>query len=738
MSAAIAPTGEAALVQTIDVPYRVEVADPIGFFDLANVATSLADLVPHLTTLVPLQSSPNGGSAPDQATPERRDGDASQSQRQPRQAMECRVALQFPDELLFVSDAVVSAMFTLMDDLTVQRDSLKAIQFDFVILADTQYSACCVDEVAAQHIAANVLVHFGRSCLSQASHMPVLFAFGNFPIDVDHVAQSLADVPTALVIYDVMYAHAMPALAAKVAPTVRFATIERRVSSTDGSTHYTRNLPTKEELDADTTVVVIGPPSPLVSHYSLVFGQHSLLHYDPLSRECSRPRSLLMKRYALMTKARDADIIGIVVGTLGVANYIDMIANLKKLIKSHGKKYYTFVLGKLNVAKLANFSEIDIFVLVACPESSLIDSKEFYRPVVTPFELTMALDMSSSWTGEYRLGFTDVMHHMEEHMGDEPVDGLDQPATVATSSSKPAAADAGADSESDADPDQPYFSLVTGTFKSRTKVENNETIHAKIQDLTLYESGQVALVSPAAARQLQTREWRGLEMTPSAEKSLEVVEGRFGTAAGYADEPENLTLYTVKALILLDVSNGSRVLAKYYNTGAPSNAATSPAMATGPAPTATEFATLKDQKAFERRLWEKTRKLLSNEIILFDNHVVVYKGMADVMLFVVGSLEENELMLSSVLNTLYEAINLVLLKYQTEKRTIIENMDLVALAIDECIDNGIVIETDPGTIASRVSKRPSELADISFNDPNSISGAMNKVRDSFFAGILLK
>ncbi|KNE73121.1 diphthamide biosynthesis protein 2 [Allomyces macrogynus ATCC 38327] len=539
MSAAIAPTGEAALVQTIDVPYRVEVADAAAFFELANVAMSLADLVPHLTTLAPLQSSPNGGSAPDQATPDSRDGDASLPQPHlPPDMKECRVALQFPDELLFVSDAVVSDMFRLMDDLRERCDSLQAIQFDFVILADTQYSACCVDEVAAQHIAANVLVHFGRSCLSQASHMPVLFAFGNFPIDVDHVSQSLANVPNALVIYDVMYAHAMPTLAAKVAPTVRFAAIERHVSSTNGSTHYTRNLPTKEDLDADTTVVVIGPPSPLVSHYSLVFGQHSqLLHYDPLSRECSRPRSLLMKRYALMTKARDADIIGIVVGTLGVANYVDMIANLKKLIKSHGKKYYTFVLGKLNVAKLANFSEIDIFVLVACPESSLIDSKEFYRPVVTPFELTMALDMSSSWTGEYRLGFTDVMHQMAEHMGDEPVDGLDQQQTpVAAISSKPTAADS--DAESDTDPDQPYFSLVTGTFKSRAKVENNETIHAKIQDLALYKSGQVALASPAAARQLQTRQWRGLEMTPSAEKSLEVVEGRFGTAAGYADEPE--------------------------------------------------------------------------------------------------------------------------------------------------------------------------------------------------------
>jgi len=48
-------------------------------------------------------------------------------------------------------------------------------------------------------------------------------------------------------------------------------------------------------------------------------------------------------------------------------------------------------MGKLNVAKMANFLEIDIFVLVASPENSLIDSKEFFKPVVTPFELEMAL-----------------------------------------------------------------------------------------------------------------------------------------------------------------------------------------------------------------------------------------------------------------------------------------------------------------------------------------------------------
>ena len=53
--------------------------------------------------------------------------------------------------------------------------------------------------------------------------------------------------------------------------------------------------------------------------------------------------------------------------------------------------YYIFAVGKINVPKLANFAEVDMFVLVACPENSMIDSKEFYKPIVTPFELEIAL-----------------------------------------------------------------------------------------------------------------------------------------------------------------------------------------------------------------------------------------------------------------------------------------------------------------------------------------------------------
>ena len=52
------------------------------------------------------------------------------------------------------------------------------------------------------------------------------------------------------------------------------------------------------------------------------------------------------------------------------------------------------------------------------------------------------------------------------------------------------------------------------------------------------------------------------------------------------------------------------------------------------------------------------------EITMFDDVVVVYKFIGDLMFFVTGSQDENELILYQVLQGFYEAISL-LLRYQT-------------------------------------------------------------------------
>ncbi|KAF3010937.1 Golgi-to-ER vesicle coat component [Curvularia kusanoi] len=161
-----------------------------------------------------------------------------------------------------------------------------------------------------------------------------------------------------------------------------------------------------------------------------------------------------------------------------------------------------------------------------------------------------------------------------------------------------------------------------------------------------------------------------------------------------------LSLFSVQAILILSTDDGSRILTKYYSNPHP------PQGNQGDYPGQIAYKTVKDQKAFEKGLLEKTAKQ-TTDIILYDGKIVVFKMESDVMLYVVGSAEENEVLLYSVVLALRDSLN-ILLKNSVDKRTVIENYDLVSLAVDELVDDGIILETDPVIVASRVSKPPAQ------------------------------
>ncbi|KAI9761656.1 MAG: hypothetical protein M4579_000890 [Chaenotheca gracillima] len=165
--------------------------------------------------------------------------------------------------------------------------------------------------------------------------------------------------------------------------------------------------------------------------------------------------------------------------------------------------------------------------------------------------------------------------------------------------------------------------------------------------------------------------------------------------------PSDVSLFSVNAILILSAEDSSRILAKYYSAPhAPKGASDKSTNYPGANP----YPDLKDQKAFEKGLTEKTVKQTS-DIILYDNRIVVFKMEGDVMLYVVGSADENEILLYNVVLALRDSLS-ILLKNSTDKRTIIENYDLVSLAVDEIIDDGIILETDPVVVSSRVSRPP--------------------------------
>ncbi|WVN86551.1 uncharacterized protein L203_101718 [Cryptococcus depauperatus CBS 7841] len=191
----------------------------------------------------------------------------------------------------------------------------------------------------------------------------------------------------------------------------------------------------------------------------------------------------------------------------------------------------------------------------------------------------------------------------------------------------------------------------------------------------------------------------------------------------------NLSLYTVTALLVLD-SDGQRVLAKYYSpphqtavsTGIPAELGVGPG-----GPGMGGLTTLKEQKAFEKSIWDKVRRG-GGEIHPLPPHIIIIRSIIDLTFIIVGPLaSSNEIMLNQALTAFVDSVNL-LLRGSVEKRNVLESLDLVLLAADETVDDGVILETDAAAITARVSRPRPDTTDIVINE-QTIMNAYTTLRD---------
>jgi diphthamide biosynthesis protein 2 len=153
---------------------------------------------------------------------------------------------------------------------------------------------------------------------------PVYYVFDCLDLDVARVYEQLLLVDGhVLVYYDVGYHHAISQLEDKCPDRFIFTRIDTLVMPGQASEHkfsgryYT--LPDGVQVE-DVAVFYIGPESLFASNLHMKYLSHTVIMYDPsVDKQVSMTSNrALMRRYALVQKARDADVIGIVVGTLGV------------------------------------------------------------------------------------------------------------------------------------------------------------------------------------------------------------------------------------------------------------------------------------------------------------------------------------------------------------------------------------------------------------------------------------
>ena len=494
-----------------------------------------------------------------------------------------RIALQFPDSMLpdaprvfealsrgldpttsfSQNDSSIDSVANGVEKLSMTSEKLPAVRI--YILADTSYGACCVDEIAAEHVSADAVVHYGRACLSPTAKMPVIHIF---------TVQQLRDRSSLILGFEEFYVdrEAKIILMADVTYQYHLKGITTVLQSRGYKDIYTSDiihdpsspLPNRTipyEVKTDPSKLrewqlfhVSDPPESLLLTLASRLSSmriyptsktHDEHNREPYSASTSRA---LNRRYALLTSVSTASIFGILINTLSVRNYMHIIEHVKSQIRAAGKKSYTFVVGKVNAAKVANFSEIGAWVVIGCWESSLIDSKDFWRPVLTPFELGLALQEDSEriWTGQWSSDFQRILQE-----GTLPEDRTERGSGRQTDGENDEKVHDGLDSEEESAP--PDYDLRTGRYVSHARPMKKSRLGASAGKNPLSDSlvrrakGDLAIVggeaSPGAEYLKSKRLWKGLGSDfeiAYEEAGAAIEQGRSGIAQGYTHDCEGI------------------------------------------------------------------------------------------------------------------------------------------------------------------------------------------------------
>ena len=211
--------------------------------------------------------------------------------------------------------------------------------------------------------------------------MPVLHVFTELPIDFENLAQKISskfrdDENVKLAIfYDVRYHRAFESnqqvFEELKNSNKNFSDLLVCPPSFEYSKDVVCGRICRENLTEDWKILFVGKSEKFLLLLALTCpSAQAHLVFDPASDESGLEESsisvkrALMKRFYLIERTRDASRIGILVGTLGVTRYRNVIDHVKGIVKDSGKKSYTFLVGKPNVPKLANFSEVhNLFLL---------------------------------------------------------------------------------------------------------------------------------------------------------------------------------------------------------------------------------------------------------------------------------------------------------------------------------------------------------------------------------------
>nr|NVI70955.1 putative diphthamide biosynthesis protein 1 [Cucujiformia] len=240
------------------------------------------------------------------------------------------------------------------------------------------YGACCVDDLTAESLGVDLLVHYGHSCLvpvDQKRKLKLLYIFVDIKIDPLHFLETIK------------YNFSIDKKLSLVS-TVQFLTTLQGVTNELRGLGYHVDLPHSKPLSAGE---ILGCTAPVIKCTDAIIylgdGRFHLeaimianpsvpaYRYDPYEKKFTREyhefNEMNSIRQIYINKCCAANKFGVIMGTLGRQGNPRVVDHIIERLKNKDKKVVVILLSEIFPKKLDLFCDIEAFVQIACPRLSI-------------------------------------------------------------------------------------------------------------------------------------------------------------------------------------------------------------------------------------------------------------------------------------------------------------------------------------------------------------------------------
>ena len=292
-------------------------------------------------------------------------------------------------------------------------------------MGDVTYGACCIDDFTARALACDMLVHYAHSCLIpvDVTKIKTLYVFVDISIDTTHLVATLErnfSAGKTIAMVGTIQFNATLHTVTPVLERAGFKILVPQIAPLSKGELLGCTSPRLSE-DAADLILYLGDgrfhlESAMIHNPTL-----TAYRYDPYSRKLTREtydhNEMHDLRRNALTMAKKARKWGLILGSLGRQGNPHTMTMIENILDERGITFINILLSEIFPGKLALIDDIDCWVQVACPRLSIDWGYAFPKPLLTPYEALVALEVKEEWKSSKEGGVYPMDYYAKDGLG---------------------------------------------------------------------------------------------------------------------------------------------------------------------------------------------------------------------------------------------------------------------------------------------------------------------------------